>query len=219
MPVSDLQKALSLLVLSLENLDIPYYIGGSVASSIFGLPRSTMDVDIVADIKKSHIKDLAAILQHEYYIDPDVIMQAIDRKSSFNLIHLSTMMKIDIFVLKDRPFDRQAFKRKKIDSLGEKPDISSFYFSSEEDVIISKLEWFKLGGEVSERQWKDLIGVLKIQGKKLDFNYLQKWTEDLGLSTLLARAINEANPPSLAYEWASGFDGEEEIGGGGEEDE
>jgi hypothetical protein len=192
MQTNELQKALSLLVSSLAGLEIPYYIGGSVASSIFGLPRSTMDVDIVADIKKSHVKDLTVILQNDYYIDPDVIIEAIERKSSFNLIHFDTMMKIDIFILKDRPFDREAFKRKKIDSVGEEPDIASFYFSSEEDIIISKLEWYKLGGEVSERQWKDLIGVLKIQGKKLDFNYLKKWAGDLGLSTLLDNAINEA---------------------------
>jgi hypothetical protein len=192
MQTSELQKALSLLVSCLDNLEIQYYIGGSVASSIFGLPRSTMDVDIVADIKKSHVKDMTLILQNEYYIDADVILKSIERKSSFNLIHFDTMMKIDIFILKDRPFDREAFKRKKIDSLGEEPDIESFYFSSEEDIIISKLEWFKLGGEVSERQWKDLIGVLKIQGKKLDFNYMKKWAEDLGLSALLDRALNEA---------------------------
>lgn len=193
MPTNELQQALSRLVLSLESLDIPYYIGGSVASSIFGLPRSTMDVDIIADIKKSHVKDLTAVLQNEYYVDPDVIIKAIERKSSFNLIHFETMMKIDIFILKDRPFDREAFKRKKIDSLGEEPGITSFYFSSEEDIIISKLEWFKLGGEVSERQWKDLIGVLKVQGEKLDFSYLKKWTRDLGLLTLLERAIEEAS--------------------------
>lgn len=194
MPANEMQQALSLLVTSLENLEIQYYIGGSVASSIFGLPRSTMDVDIVADIKKSHVKDLTVILQDKYYIDPEVIMKAIDRKSSFNLIHLDTMMKIDIFILKDRPFDREAFKRKKVDNIGEKPDITSFYFSSEEDIIISKLEWFMLGGEVSERQWKDLIGVLKIQGEKLDYDYLKKWAEELGLSTLLDAALKEAKP-------------------------
>jgi len=192
MATGELQQALSLLVISLENLEIQYYIGGSVASSIFGLPRSTMDVDIVADIKKSHVKNLTLILQDKYYIDPEVIIKAIDRKSSFNLIHLDTMMKIDMFILKDRPFDREAFKRKKVDNIGEKPDITSFYFSSEEDIIISKLEWFKLGGEVSERQWKDLIGVLKIQGEKLDYGYLKKWAEELGLSTLFDNALKEA---------------------------
>lgn len=193
MPTGELQQALSLLVSALESLEIPYYIGGSVASSVFGLPRSTMDIDIVADIKKSNVKDLTVILQNDYYIDPDVIIKAIERKSSFNLIHFDTMMKIDIFILKDRPFDRMAFKRKKIDSVGEEPCAASFYFSSEEDIIISKLEWYMLGGEVSERQWKDLIGVLKIQGDRLDFNYLKKWAGDLGLSVLLDKAINEVS--------------------------
>lgn len=191
MITNEIQTALVTLTAALERLDIPYYIGGSVASSTFGLPRATMDIDIVADIQKSHVKSLTAALQKEYYIDPDVLLRAIDRKSSFNIIHLGTMMKIDVFVLQNRPFDRQAFQRKKLDALGEEPGEAKFYFSSAEDIILSKLEWFKTGGEVSERQWNDVIGVLKVQGDALDMDYLNKWASDLNLSHLLARALEK----------------------------
>lgn len=191
METSELRKALSPFVLILDDLGIPYYIGGSVASSTFGLPRSTMDIDIVADIKKSQVKDLVVTLQNEYYIDGDVIIKAIERKSSFNLIHFETMMKIDVFILKNRSFDKEAFRRKKMDVLGGEQEGAAFYFSSPEDIIISKLEWFKMGGEVSERQWKDIIGVLRVQGESLDYNYLKRWAEELSAASLLDRALEE----------------------------
>lgn len=178
------------MVSAFEELGIHYYIGGSVASSTFGLPRATMDIDLVADINKNHAKELAARLQDRYYIDPDLIINAAERKSSFNIIHYGTMMKIDVFILKDRSFDREAFKRKRLDVLEGQSGELNFYFSSAEDIIISKLEWFKLGDEVSERQWNDIIGVLKVQGDSLDMNYLKQWCKELGLTELLDRALN-----------------------------
>jgi hypothetical protein len=191
MEVNEILKALLPFVSVLDGLEIPYYIGGSIASSVFGLPRSTMDIDIVADIRESHVNELTAILQNEYYIDKDVVLRAIARKSSFNIIHFETMMKIDVFALKSRSFDRSAFNRKKTDILGEDPGGRKFYFSSAEDIIISKLEWFKLGGKVSERQWKDIIGVLKVQEGALDYGYLEKWSEEMRVLDLLKKALKE----------------------------
>ncbi len=148
MEFAELRKAVTPFIFVLDNLAIPYYIGGSVASSVFGLPRSTMDVDIVADIKRSQVKELVTLLKSEYYIDEDVILQAIVRRASFNIIHFETMMKVDVFALKKRPYDMESFQRKTTDILGVVEDSDTFYFSSPEDIILKKLEWFKMGGEV-----------------------------------------------------------------------
>lgn len=142
----------------LDQLGVPYVIGGSMASIIHGMLRTTMDVDIVADVRSEHVPFLVTELQDVFYLDEPMIRQAIQRRSSFNLIHLRTMFKVDIFVPKGRPFDRQQLDRRiseQMDAEGE----AKLWVLSAEDVILAKLEWFRLGGEVSERQWRDILGV------------------------------------------------------------
>ncbi|MCK4761688.1 MAG: hypothetical protein KAW12_05765 [Candidatus Aminicenantes bacterium] len=193
MVLHELFPALIPVLTSFDKLGIAYYIGGSFSSSIHGIPRTTMDIDIVADIKRSHVDHFYQYLQNDYYIDKDMICSALEKKSSFNIIHLGTMMKIDVFVLKDRDFDRQAFNRREPGVLDEGNRRIEYYLSSPEDIILSKLEWFKMGGGVSERQWKDVIGVLKVQGDNLDTGYLQEWAKELKLSDLLEELLKGTN--------------------------
>jgi hypothetical protein len=120
-----------------------------------------------------------------------MIREAIRLQSSFNIIHFDSIMKIDIFVLKKREFDREAFKRKKLNVQDIGGSRFEYFISTPEDIILSKLEWFKMGGEVSERQWRDIIGVLKVQENNLDMEYLQKWIDRLDLSDLWERLIEE----------------------------
>jgi hypothetical protein len=178
-----------------EKLSIPYYIGGSVASSIYGIARTTMDVDVVADIKVHHIPLLKKTLEESYYIDEGMIKEAIRNKTSFNLIHFETAVKIDVFIFKDIPFHRKALERRKKDTLGENVK-TKFYFSSPEDIIISKLQWYELGGKISERQWLDVVGVVKVQHDSLDKNYLKMWSKKLGIYDLLMNAFEEAGVKS-----------------------
>lgn len=189
----DLFPALIPVLTCFDQMEIPYYIGGSFSSSIHGVPRTTLDIDIVADIKRSHVDLLYLHLQNDYYIDKDLIRSALEQKSSFNIIHLGTMMKLDIFILKDREFDRQAFKRRKTSVLDEDNQRLEYYLSSPEDIILSKLEWYKMGGGVSERQLKDVIGVIKVQGENLDIDYLQGWADILGLSDFLDELLKGIN--------------------------
>jgi hypothetical protein len=172
-------------------MSIPYYIGGSIASSVYGMARATLDVDIVADLKVDHIAPLKQFLEHQYYIDEDMIAEAIRTNSSFNLIHLETMIKIDVFIHENEPYQNEALQRKRKDTLEDNGKIQ-FYFSSPEDIIIHKLQWYKMGGLVSERQWLDVIGVIKVQGDLLDKKYLAGWSRKLGLSSLLKDAFVEA---------------------------
>ena len=188
----EILSALQPFVTALEKYSIPYYIGGSIASSIYGMARATMDIDIVADVKLYHISLLRQALEAAYYIDEDMIKNAIQNSSSFNLIHLETAVKIDVFVFKNIPYHRNAIERKIKDTLEDDDIKTEFYFSSPEDIIISKLQWYESGGKVSERQWLDVIGVIKVQGDSLDKKYLQVWTKKIGIFELLRHAFNDA---------------------------
>ena len=174
-----------------EKLGIRYSIGGSLASSAFGIPRATMDIDIVADIKQENVPLLQECLEKEFYADMDMIREAVRRKSSFNIIHLESLYKVDIFILQEHPFDLQALARRVQKKVSEDNPQEPF-FSTPEDIILNKLKWYQDGGGVSDRQWNDILGVLKVQGKNLDMPHLSEWAEKLNLSALLARAIEEA---------------------------
>ncbi len=186
----DLSPAIQPLVSVLDKLGIAYFISGSVASSVYGTARATMDIDLVADIKLKHVPQLKSDLESLYYVDENMIREAIQRRASFNLIHLDTMLKVDIFLPKNRSYSQEALARRKKDTLGK--DEPQFYFSSPEDVVLSKLVWFKEGGGVSERQWLDTLGILKVQDEKLDKKYLFHWAAHLKVPNLLVKAFSEA---------------------------
>jgi hypothetical protein len=188
----DIIEAIRPIIRAFEEHSIPYYVGGSVASSLYGMARATMDVDLVADIKAEHIIPLKSSLEHSYYIDEEMILEATRRKSSLNLIHLETMIKIDVFISKDEPYQRKALERKRLDTIEEGDASDEFYFSSPEDIILNKLHWYEIGNRLSERQWLDIIGVIKIQGNLLDLNYLEQWAKKLQLWELLEKAYQDA---------------------------
>jgi len=171
-----------------NRLEIPYLIGDSLASAVHGIVRATMDADLVADIKPEQVPPLVALLEGEFYTDADMIQDAILHSSSFNLIHLETMFKVDVFILKQRAFDINQMERRISQPLGDALDEQA-YFSTAEDLILAKLEWFRAGGETSDRQWRDILGVLDIQSDRLDFKYLQKWAKELGVQDLLQKAL------------------------------
>jgi hypothetical protein len=188
---SELLAALSPVVTTLDDLGVRYYIGGSVASSAHGVPRASVDVDVVADLDVAHVTPFVRRLETGYYVDEDRVRAAVAVRRSFNLIHLETMFKVDVFVSKRRPFDREALGRARAESLEESAGSPRFLVASPEDTVLAKLEWFRLGGEVSERQWSDLVGVLKIVLPRADLGYLERWAAALGVQDLLERALAE----------------------------
>ena len=190
MPASDLVSALRPVVAALQRLGIRHFIGGSVASSIHGVVRTTVDVDVVAELKESSVDALIHQIATDYYVSVQAARMAVVHEGCFNLIHLPTSFKIDMFVLKSRPFDQQALERSLADTVGDEEAIHT-RIASPEDVILNKLEWYRLGNEMSQRQWQDVIGVLKVQRHGLDFGYLERWAGELGVSDLLRRARQE----------------------------
>ena len=153
--------------------------------------RSTLDVDIVADMRLEHIQPLVAALSPEFYADDEMMMDAIERHSSFNLIHYETSFKVDVFIPKPRPFDQMQLERRALAAITTDPE-RSLYVTSPEDVILSKLEWYRMGGEVSDRQWRDILGVLKTKAGGIDLDYLRQWAKELKVSDLLERALTES---------------------------
>ena len=176
----------------LDLLGVPYVIGGSVASIIHGTIRTTMDVDIIADLRPDHISSFLTPLQQDFYVDEHTVRQAIGRQSSFNLVHLTTMFKVDVFILKERSFDRQQIARRVAANIRADSD-RIIWVLTPEDVILAKLDWLRMGGGTSEQQWRDILGVMKSQQETLDFSYLQKWAEELNVIDLLERALSELN--------------------------
>ena len=165
----------------LNTLEIPHAVVGSVASSRFGMHRATMDVDVVIDLKTNHIAALVAALRPDFYVDEILVLEALKQRSSFNALHLETGTKLDFFMLKPREYDHVALSRRSSESLS---------FMSVEDVLLGKLEWYRLGDETSERQWNDILGILRTNSK-LDFEYLQQWAQTIGVLDLLEKAQNQ----------------------------
>jgi hypothetical protein len=188
----ELLAALAPVVRVLEELDVRHFVGGSVASSAHGVARASLDVDLVAELQASHVERFVERLQPEYYVDEARVRDSVASRRSFNLIHLSTMLKVDVFVSKGRPFDSEAMARARPEALDEGAASRRFFVASLEDIVLAKLEWFRLGGEVSERQWSDVVGVLKTAGSAADLVYLRRWGTALGVADLLERALEEA---------------------------
>jgi hypothetical protein len=176
---------------ALEELGSPYLVGGSYASSAHGLARATMDIDILAAIPGKLARALATRLEPEFYADELAIRQAITTKRSFNVIHLETMFKVDVFVSKGDPFDVKQLERRRLEIVSRDPE-RSVYVASPEDIILSKLRWYRQTSEKSERQWSDVLGVMSVQADELDLEYLKRWAIELGVSDLFERAIAES---------------------------
>jgi hypothetical protein len=176
---------------ALEQIGIPYALGGSLASSLHGVMRSTLDADILTDMRLEHIPALVASLSNEFYADDEMMEDAIHHRSSFNLIHYETAFKVDIFIRKLRSFDQMQLARREKSVIATDPE-ESVYVVSPEDIVLAKLEWYRLGGEVSDRQWRDILGVLKTRSGGLDLEYLRKWAVELKVSDLFERALKEA---------------------------
>lgn len=172
-----------------ESLGVEYHLGGSYASSIHGVPRQTQDVDLVAKLRPEQIGPLIAALGSDFYGDVASARRALAHRSSFNVLHLASGVKVDVFCLGDTAFDHSEFERAEPTRLfGD--DSVRIRVKTAEDIVLRKLQWYRLSGEVSDRQWTDVLGCLR--GGARDLHYLHQWARELGLSDLLERALAAA---------------------------
>jgi hypothetical protein len=173
-----------------ERLGIPYLIGGSHASSARSLAyRDTQDVDLLAAVAARQADAIAAQLGRDWYADAEQIRDAVLRGRSFNLIHIPTAEKFDVFPAKGE-FERTQLERATIEALQFAGETVITKVATAEDILLAKLRWYREGGETSERQWRDIGGIVAANDA-LDGEYLAKWAGELGVSDLLARALKE----------------------------
>jgi hypothetical protein len=175
-----------------DQLGIAYFIGGSFASTIHGLPRATRDVDFIADIQANQVDSFVAALEAEFYLDAKTIRSAISHQRSFNVIHLDTMFKADVFVLASTKWANNQLQRRELKPISVEGVSHAVWTCTAEDIILQKLLWFEKGGKVSRQQWDDIQGVLKVNASTLDFEYLKQWSAELGITVLLHESLNEA---------------------------
>lgn len=171
----------------LEQLGIGYHLGGSVASSLHGEARHTQDIDLVAILRPSHVRRFVALLGQDYYLDEGSIRDALRLHSSFNMISFETSMKIDIFIPKPRAFDQDELQH--LLYLPLEPGGRVFLVASPESTVLRKLEWYEMDGRVSNRQWHDVLGILRKNADSLDYAYLSHWAKVLRVDDLLCQAL------------------------------
>jgi hypothetical protein len=188
---TELLAAVARVIATFDTLGVEYLVGGSIASSVFGEPRQTVDADLLARLFGRHAKPLVERLAPEFYVDLQVILNAIQTQGSFNLIHLETMTKVDVFVRWRDPFGQSQFARRQRKTVGQAPPLELF-FASPEDTVLAKLDWYRKGDCISDQQWRDLLGVLRVQSGAIDQAYLKQWAVQLGVADLLERALKES---------------------------
>lgn len=174
----------------LDSLGIDWVLGGSLASSLVGEPRSTLDIDMAVLLDRRSVSPLVAAVEADYYVNEQMALDAVEHGSSFNLVHYETAIKVDIFVLTDDPLDQRQLSRREAVELETGATI---WVGAPDDQVLRKLWWFRAGGQVSDRQWRDVLAILMVQAHRLDRVELQRTADDLGLGALAARAISEAS--------------------------
>ena len=188
--------ALAGLATALDAMAVPWFVSGSLASSLHGIPRSTNDVDVVADLDPGKAGELVRRLGEGYYADEGMIRQAFSRRGACNLIWLATMMKLDLCPPRFA-FDREAMQRRQATVLTDGgPEGLPIFVCSPEDAILSKLYWYRQGREISQRQLRDIAGIIGARGVSLDQAYLRRWAETAGITDLLDRALAERTDPA-----------------------
>lgn len=182
---------------ALEQAGIPYFISGSMASAVYGVTRATQDIDIVIHLSAADAPQLVRALEPEFLVDEQMVYESLARGESFNILHAETLYKVDLFPLKADAWGRAQMQRRVFLTVATAEGEVALAFASPEDTLLHKLFWYRLGREVSERQWRDVIGILQVRGDLLDKEYLTSWATELGMDDLLRRAWLEVGRGEL----------------------
>jgi hypothetical protein len=183
-------EVLSEFAAILEELGIGYAVGGSIASSVYGQVRFTQDADVTVEPFDDKVEKFYKELKSNFYIGETAMYEALSQRKSFNVIHIASAFKIDVFIRKDAQFNKQILDRRRLLKLDDSIE-RLFCVVSPEDIVLLKLQWYREGGRSSEKQWQDVLGVLRVQKDQLDAEYLKKWADTLGVAALFDNAMSE----------------------------
>lgn len=189
--LTETERIIEIVAAIFDRLSITYLIGGSVASGIHGVYRYTNDIDFVADIPIEKVTPLVGALK-DFYADDEMILDAVETNTSFSILHLELMIKVDVFLKEHDAWSDEVWRRREFAEVSTDGEVKAFLPSSE-DAILQKIRWFVLGNGVSDRQWGDILGMLKARANKLDYAYLRAWASRLGLLDLLEKAMGAAH--------------------------
>lgn len=170
-----------------DSAGVSYCVTGSVAGAVHGVARMTQDIDIVIELSAWRVDRLVELLGADFEVDAQSLKEAAASGGSWNIFHLPSMTKIDLFMLEEDRFAESGFMRRQRVAL---PGGASLQVLSVEDLIVRKLKWFRQGGEVSTQQWRDVLGLLNTH-PGLDLPYVETWASKLQLAALLERALLE----------------------------
>ncbi|MGM3309625.1 hypothetical protein ACSQ6I_27200 [Anabaena sp. WFMT] len=173
----------------LNAVNIPYYVSGGVASSIHGEPRSTRDLDLVISVQANQIDLLVTTLEAALYYCPAGAVEDLKqgRERMLNITHTETISNADLYVMDNSPFASSQMSRRRLLDIEGMP---AFWVISPEDLVLQKLLWGR--SSQSEKQWRDVLGILKLQAENLDYGYLADWAEQLALVEVLSQALTQA---------------------------
>jgi hypothetical protein len=173
----------------LDACGVRYLVGGSLASSMSGEPRSTLDIDMVVALTARDVAPFVERLGKEFYADAETLRRAVDLRSSANLVHHATSMKVDLFMMGGTKLDEEQMARRQRVQVSSSPD-RFLHVYAPEDILLQKLRWYRLGGETSDRQWRDVLGIVRVQAGRLDAAYLRRGALVLEVEDLLAKAMS-----------------------------
>ena len=174
----------------LDDLGVPYALGGSMASSLLGEPRSTVDVDMAVRLDGTAGEALLERVGALFYVPVDAAREAIRDRSSFNLVDTASALKVDLFVVGDGLLDRMQIERRVLVPVSGAAN--GIWVTAAEDQVLRKLDWFRQGGAMSDRQWRDVVGILRIHLESMDLVYLQASAHEVGLTDDLGEALGQA---------------------------
>lgn len=177
------------LTAALDAANIEFFVAGSISSIMHGEFRTTHDVDLVVDLDADDVPRVVAAMRGAFHLDEESVRDAMRHCASFQAVHLATWMRVDLFLLRQRPYSEVEMKRRVRLPLAGGTCVP---VASPEDSVLAKLEWYRKGDEVSDRQWRDVQGILKLQRERLDLAYLRRWAPELGVADLLERAFADA---------------------------